>query len=74
MTRSGIDAFWAAPEGTVLRVRMLEFVPVVALLALCLALTVAAGPAMRFMQATADALHRPVAYIHGVQADRRGPP
>ncbi len=74
MTRSGIDAFWAAPEGTVLRVRVMEFVPVVALLALCLALTVAAGPAMRFMQDTADALHRPVAYIHGVQADRGGPP
>jgi multicomponent K+:H+ antiporter subunit D len=74
MTRSGIEAFWAAPDGMVLRVGVLEFMPVAALLGMCLALTVAAGPAMRFMQDAADALHRPVAYIQGVQADRGGAP
>jgi multicomponent K+:H+ antiporter subunit D len=40
--------------------------PVAALLGLCLALTVAAGPALRYLQDTAQALHAPGAYIEGV--------
>jgi multicomponent K+:H+ antiporter subunit D len=40
--------------------------PVAVLLGLCFALTAAAGPAMRYMQDTAQALHAPRAYIEGV--------
>ena len=59
MTRAGIRAFWASPDRTVPRVRMIEMAPIVVLLILCAAQTVQAGPVMRFMQATAQSLHAP---------------
>ena len=36
------------------------------LLALCLALTVQAGPVMRYMEATAQSLHAPQDYVRSV--------
>ena len=68
MARAGIDAFWASPSGTVPRVGMIEIAPVGLLLALCVGLTVAAGPAMDYMQAAAEALHAPGGYLRGVLA------
>jgi multicomponent K+:H+ antiporter subunit D len=66
MTRAGIHAFWASPDQTVPRVRLIEMAPVATLLFLCAWQTVQAGPIMRFMQATAQSLHAPQAYIRGV--------
>jgi multicomponent K+:H+ antiporter subunit D len=66
MTRAGIRAFWAAPDRVVPRVRVIEIAPVVLLLLFCAVKTVEAGPIMRFMQATAQSLHAPQAYIRGV--------
>lgn len=66
MTRAGIRAFWAAPDRTVPRVRLIEIAPVAALLLLCAIQTIQAGPVMRFMQATAQSLHAPHDYIRGV--------
>jgi multicomponent K+:H+ antiporter subunit D len=66
MTRAGIRAFWAAPDRVVPRVRVIEIAPVVLLLLVCAIKTVEAGPIMRFMQATAQSLHAPQAYIRGV--------
>jgi multicomponent K+:H+ antiporter subunit D len=65
MGRAGVRIFWAT-QRSVPRVRVIEMAPVALLLGLCLALTVAAGPAMRYMQDTAQALHAPRAYIDGV--------
>lgn len=65
-SRAGIRIFWASHERGVPRVRVIEIVPVVMLLALCLALTVQAGPTMRYMQDTAQALHAPRSYIEEV--------
>ena len=48
------------------QLRWLEGLPIAALLALCIALTVLAGPVMQFTQATADALHAPGTYIRAV--------
>ncbi|XHO95831.1 monovalent cation/H+ antiporter subunit D [Azospirillum sp. A26] len=62
MTRVGIDAFWASPAAEVPRVRVAEIAPVLLLLALNLALTIQAGPAMRYMEDTARALHAPQDY------------
>jgi multicomponent K+:H+ antiporter subunit D len=65
MGRSGVRIFWgsaAAPP----RVRLIEMAPVAVLLALCLALTVAADPAMDYLLQTARALHAPGAYIESV--------
>lgn len=66
MTRTGIRTFWASLEGNVPRVLVREVVPIAGLLALCLALTVAAGPAMQYMDATARSLHNPSDYIDSV--------
>ena len=63
MTRAGIRAFWAAPDRTVPRVRVIEMAPVAVLLILCAMQTVQAGPVMRFMQTTAQSLHAPRDYV-----------
>jgi multicomponent K+:H+ antiporter subunit D len=66
MTRAGIDVFWASPAAQVPRVQVSEVVPIVLLLALCLALTIQAGPVMRYMEATAQSLHAPWDYVRSV--------
>lgn len=68
MTRAGMRIFWSSSEGNTPRVRVVEMVPVAALLLLCAGLTVQAAPAMRYMQAAAQSLHAPAAYIQGVLA------
>lgn len=66
MSRTGIDVFWASPAGDLPRVRLVELAPVMMLLALCVALTVQAGPVMRYMEDTARSLHGPERYVQGV--------
>ncbi|WP_262268895.1 monovalent cation/H+ antiporter subunit D [Microvirga yunnanensis] len=66
MTRSGISSFWARLDDSVPRVRVIEMAPVLCLLLLCLGLTVGGGPAMRYMEATAQALQAPQDYVTGV--------
>ncbi len=66
MLRTGIDVFWASPPAAVPRVSLLEIAPIGLLLALCVGLTVGAGPAMDYMLAAARALHAPGAYLGGV--------
>jgi multicomponent K+:H+ antiporter subunit D len=66
MARAGIGAFWASPDRTVPRVRLIEIAPVIILLALCAIQTIEAGPIMRFMQATAQSLHAPQDYVRAV--------
>ncbi|MCF1465809.1 monovalent cation/H+ antiporter subunit D [Agrobacterium vitis] len=67
MTRAGIRTFWSSIEGTVPRVLVIEIVPVMFLLALTLALTVQAGPAMHYMDTTIRALSNPANYIDAVR-------
>lgn len=74
MTRAGIRAFWAPMDAPVPRVLLVEIAPVGVLLALTLALTVQAGPIMRFMEATAANLHRPHFYIESVSDAPRAAP
>src|SRR5690606_25390415 len=66
MSRAGIRAFWAPVDAVVPRVLVTEILPIAALLVLTFAITVQAGPIMRFMQATADNLHDPRIYIESV--------
>ncbi|MBZ6078448.1 monovalent cation/H+ antiporter subunit D [Microvirga puerhi] len=73
MTRTGISSFWARMDDSVPRVRVIEMAPVLCLLLLCLGLTVAGGPAMRYMEATTQALQTPQDYVTGVlSAPRAG--
>ncbi|CAN7280350.1 monovalent cation/H+ antiporter subunit D [Neorhizobium sp. LjRoot104] len=67
MTRAGIRTFWSSIEGTVPRVLVIEIVPVMFLLALTLALTVQAGPAMQYMDTTIRSLGNPRIYIDAVR-------
>jgi multicomponent K+:H+ antiporter subunit D len=63
--RAGVRVFWL--EGrSIPRVRPAEIVPIAALLAASIALTIAAGPAMRYMASAAHSLHAPAGYIEGV--------
>ncbi len=71
MTRAGIRTFWASMEGTVPRVLVMEMAPVMLLIALTLALTIQAGPAMRYMEETVRTLQQPAAYIDAVINARR---
>ncbi|MCC6213153.1 MAG: monovalent cation/H+ antiporter subunit D [Burkholderiales bacterium] len=64
--RAGVRVFWPAQERSIPRVRMIEIAPAVVLLGACLALTAAAGPALRYTQDAARALHSPGAYIEEV--------
>jgi multicomponent K+:H+ antiporter subunit D len=74
LTRAGISAFWASPDRSVPRVRLVEITPVAILLLLCALQTVQAGPIMRYMQATAQSLHTPRQYINGVLGQAAEPP
>lgn len=66
LARSGVRIFWASEDRTIPRIRLVEMAPVAALLAACFALTVGAGPAMRFTHDAAQALHSPRDYIQQV--------
>ena len=50
--------------------QVLEAAPVAALVVLCLALGVAAGPVARYLDATARSLHQPATYVRTVLAAR----
>lgn len=54
-SRAGADLIWT-PDGSPPHLRLAEAAPTGLLLALCLGLTVLAGPAMRYMEETARAL------------------
>jgi multicomponent K+:H+ antiporter subunit D len=72
MTRAGVRSFWASPDRAVPRVRVIEMAPVAILLFLCALQTIQAGPVMRYMHATAQALHASQGYVDGVL--RAAPP
>lgn len=66
MVRNGINIFWTSlPDGG-LRLRALEIGPIVALLALCVLMAAAAGPAMTYFAETAAFIHAPLGYVETV--------
>ena len=73
-SRTGIRYFWAYPEGRAApRLRVIECLPIALIVIVCIVLTMRAGPAMRYLQATADALHSPTDYITSVLSTRPVP-
>jgi multicomponent K+:H+ antiporter subunit D len=64
--RAGVRIFWASHERSVPRVRVIEMMPIALLLGLCVVLTLQAGPAMRYLDDLALALHAPRGYIEEV--------
>lgn len=68
LTRAGTRHFWGGHDRATPQLRVLEGAPIALLLGTCIALTLAAGPAMSYTQATAHALHTPSAYIRAVMS------
>ncbi|KKB80047.1 monovalent cation/H+ antiporter subunit D [Devosia soli] len=67
MVRNGINIFWTSlPDTDIPRIPTVEIAPIVMLLALCVALAFAAGPAMDFFTDTAAFIHAPGAYVSSV--------
>ncbi|MEG0002791.1 monovalent cation/H+ antiporter subunit D [Comamonas sp.] len=66
LIRVGMRHFWASHDRNTPQLRVAEGLPIAVLLLCCIAMTLQAGPVMRYMQNAADALHSPGTYIHGV--------
>lgn len=66
LSRAGVRVFWAAEDRVVPRLRLSEAGPIALLLLVCVGLTAGAGPAMRYLDATAEALHSPHGYASAV--------
>jgi multicomponent K+:H+ antiporter subunit D len=70
LARSGMRLFWSVTDRNTPRLRIVEAAPLAFLILVCLALTVAAGPAMTYFEDTAADLNRPDAYIRAVLGTR----
>ncbi|MCC2979489.1 monovalent cation/H+ antiporter subunit D [Sphingomonas sp. IC4-52] len=70
-TRAGIDLIWTPSERPPPALRLTEALPVGALLAVCLALMIFAGPAMRYMERTGNSLGDRQGYIESVLGAQR---
>ncbi|MET3925664.1 monovalent cation/H+ antiporter subunit D [Devosia sp. 2618] len=68
LTRTGINTFWVAVSETPAPVRVVEIAPVLLLLTLTIILTIMAGPVTDYMQALANSLYAPNAYVGDVLA------
>jgi len=66
LSRVGMRLFWSVAARTTPRLRVLEAAPVAALVLLCLALTVAAGPVASYLDSAARSLHEPDTYVRAV--------
>ncbi len=73
LSRAGIRHFWSTGNRLPPDVKLVEAVPVVALLGACVLLTVYAEPVLRFTGATASGLHAPGAYIEAVLTTKPRP-
>ncbi len=70
LARVGIRRFWSKSESLPARLKVVEGLPVLALILVCVALTVLSEPVLRYTRATAETLHRPAAYLDAVSTTR----
>jgi len=66
LSRIGMRLFWSVAGRATPRLRAIEAGPLAFLILLCLALTVAAGPTMTFLDSAARTLQEPQSYIRAV--------
>ena len=66
LMRFGVRTFWAIHDAKPPRLQLTEAVPVSMLLAACIAISIAAGPAISFLERTSTTLHNPQLYIERV--------
>jgi multicomponent K+:H+ antiporter subunit D len=72
LMRVGMRLFWSVAGRQTPRLWISEAAPVAFLILICIALTVAAGPAMTYLDSAAVALEEPEAYIRNVLGLPRG--
>jgi multicomponent K+:H+ antiporter subunit D len=70
LLRVGVRHFWAAPQRPPPRVRVLETLPIAGLLGASVLLAVYGDAALRYMDASARALHAPQPYLDAVLSAR----
>ncbi|MDR0280798.1 MAG: cation:proton antiporter, partial [Paucimonas sp.] len=70
LVRLGVQRFWKPQERPSPLLRLYECVPIVALLGLCVVLSLWAEPLMRYAQDTAASLKDPATYIEAVLGTR----
>ena len=63
MARSGINIFWATLEPGAVSARLSEMLPIVVLLALCIAIGVLPAPILSYMESTAALVSVPELYV-----------
>ncbi|RYX97768.1 MAG: monovalent cation/H+ antiporter subunit D [Comamonadaceae bacterium] len=73
LSRAGIRHFWTQPLTAMPSLRALEVLPVAALLAASVALTIEAGPVMQHASDTAQGLYQPANYRKAVMDARQVP-
>ncbi len=66
LSRMGSRLFWGSKERSIPRLRLIEAGPVAVLIVLSAILALAADPAIRYLQATGEALYAPQTYINAV--------
>jgi multicomponent K+:H+ antiporter subunit D len=74
LSRAGVRHFWAPQGRPAPRLRIIECVPVAALLALCAWLAIRPGPVLDYTQAAAAAVVNPVGYVEAVMSATPVPP
>jgi multicomponent K+:H+ antiporter subunit D len=70
LSRTGIRFFWTPLERPAPVLRVVEYLPIAALVALCVALTLQAEAVMQYTRATAAALYQPQHYMDAVLSAR----
>ncbi len=70
LSRAGIRYFWTQQHAALPALPAIEVLPVAALLAACVALTLGAGPVMEHAEATAQSLRSPLEYRNAVLGAR----
>jgi multicomponent K+:H+ antiporter subunit D len=73
LSRAGIRLFWTPQGRAAPRLRIIECLPIAALLLACALLTVGAEPVLRYALSAAAALHQPTEYIRVVLSARPVP-
>ncbi|MDZ4101219.1 MAG: monovalent cation/H+ antiporter subunit D [Hydrogenophaga sp.] len=70
LTRTGMRFFWTPVDRPAPVLRVVEYLPIALLIALCVLFTVRAEAVMRYTSATAAALYQPRLYIDAVMNSR----
>lgn len=66
MVRTGIRLFWAVTDITIPRLKLIEAIPIGAIILMCALMSWYAGPISTYLEETADQLDVPSTYINAV--------